>query len=176
MDIIKITCDFEGSIEFLRTFTTPDQPFFFYDAANRSETQEFEYKKGRLMYLSVDFLPCELAFDASNHFSHILKKWISNIAHSDASKPVEKQKLLPELQRAVITSNGELTRDFAYIDILRAGQTQSLRYTDSMTKELIGQETGGETGVVHSLQPANIMAEIKIKELKRKALDFDEDQ
>lgn len=73
----------------------------------------------------------------------------------------------------MITTNGELTPDFAYIDILRAGQTQSLRYTDSMMKELTGQETGGETGVVHSLQPANIMSEIKIKELKRKALDFD---
>lgn len=86
------------------------------------------------MYLSVDFLPCELAFDASNHFSKILKKWIPNIAHSDATKPLEKQKLLPELERAVITVNGELTKDYAYIDVLRANQTQSLRYTDSMMK------------------------------------------
>ena len=47
------------------------------------------------MYLAVDFLPCELAFDASNYFSSVLKKWIPNIVHSDPTKPVNKQGLLP---------------------------------------------------------------------------------
>ena len=45
-----------------------------------------------------------------------------------------------------------------------------------MMKELIGQDTGGESGVTHSLQPQNIMSDVKKKELKRKALDFEEDQ
>lgn len=40
------------------------------------------------MYLAVDFLPCELAYDASNHFSNILKKWIVNIVSSDPTKPI----------------------------------------------------------------------------------------
>lgn len=160
----------------MKNFTTPDRPFFFYDAQSNSESQEFEYKKGKLLYLAVDFLPCELAFDASNHFSKTLKKWIPNIVNSDPTKPVNKQGLLPELQRAVITCGGELTSDFKYIDILRAEQTMSLRYTDSMTKELIGQPTGGETGMTFSLQPSNVVADIKMKELKRKQLNFEEDQ
>lgn len=68
LGISDVTCDSEGSIECLKTFTSPDQPFFFYDPlapAKDKETFAFEYKKHRIMYLALDYLPCELAFDAS---------------------------------------------------------------------------------------------------------------
>jgi len=32
--------------------------------------------------MALDFLPCELAFDASTHFSSLLKDWVANIAET----------------------------------------------------------------------------------------------
>lgn len=31
LGISDVTCDLEGSVEFLKKFTTPDQPFYVYD-------------------------------------------------------------------------------------------------------------------------------------------------
>lgn len=70
--------------------------------------------------MAIDFLPCELAYDAAMHFSNLLKDWIPNIVKSDAKAPIEEQDLLPELKRAVITVNGKLTPNFEYIAKLRA--------------------------------------------------------
>jgi len=60
------------------------------------------YKDNRLLYLAVDFLPCELARDASKqkilfliqfytgiHFSSRLKEFLANVAFSDSTKPLE---------------------------------------------------------------------------------------
>ena len=38
---------------------------------------------------------------------------------SDASKHLDEQNLIPELKRAVVTSNGKLTPNFEYITQLR---------------------------------------------------------
>jgi alpha-aminoadipic semialdehyde synthase len=61
-----VSCDSDGSIECLKKFTSPDRPFFFYDPITEEETYFFDYKKNRVMYLALDYLPCELACDASN--------------------------------------------------------------------------------------------------------------
>ena len=50
-----------------------------------------------ILYHAVDFLPCELAFDASSHFGSHLEQFIANIAYSDVSKPLEEQGLCPEI-------------------------------------------------------------------------------
>lgn len=79
-----MTCDFEGSIEFLRHFTTPDAPFWVYEPTTEKVYHDIVYpSKGSILYDSLDFLPCELAFDSSMHFSSILKDWIANLALSD---------------------------------------------------------------------------------------------
>lgn len=56
--ICDVTCDAEGSIECLKKFTTPDRPFFFYDPVTEDESYFFEYRKNRIMYLALDYLPC----------------------------------------------------------------------------------------------------------------------
>jgi len=60
-----------------------------------------------------------LAYDASMHFSRLLKGWIPNLVQSDQNLPFEEQNLIPELKRAVITSNGKLTPKFEYITKMR---------------------------------------------------------
>ena len=60
----QITCDLEGSLECLREYTQPEKPVFFFDAAEQKETFDPIYKENKFLYLAIDFLPCELAFDA----------------------------------------------------------------------------------------------------------------
>ena len=69
--IADITADIDGSIEVLQEYTTPDKPFFVYNP----ESQDYDWdnlvskNKNDIFYCAIDFLPCELAKDASNHFS-----------------------------------------------------------------------------------------------------------
>lgn len=59
-----MTCDLEGSIECLQDYTVPEKPFFYYDTIEDTKTFDSNYKYGKILYHAVDFLPCELAFDA----------------------------------------------------------------------------------------------------------------
>jgi len=62
-----VTCDLDGSIECLQEYTHPDKPFFYYDSLQDSTTFESVYKEGKFPYLAIDFLPCELAYDACTY-------------------------------------------------------------------------------------------------------------
>lgn len=52
-------------------------------------------------------------------FSCLLKNWVTQIVKSDPNLPFEKQMLIPELKRAMITLNGKLTPNFEYIEKMR---------------------------------------------------------
>lgn len=86
-----------------------------------TEEKNFDnkYEKFKFPYLAVDFLPCELAFDAAMHFSKLLKGWIPDLVKSDQNLDIDEQGLIPELKRAVITSNRKLTPNYEYIEKLR---------------------------------------------------------
>lgn len=67
--ICDITCDYEGSIEFLRKFTDSEEPFFTYNPVDEKMVDGCEgTMDDGILYHAMDFLPCELAFDASSHF------------------------------------------------------------------------------------------------------------
>lgn len=59
-----MTCDLDGSIECLTEYTNPESPFFYYDSIEQTANFKPQYKYGKIIYLAIDFLPCELAFDA----------------------------------------------------------------------------------------------------------------
>ncbi len=42
------------------------------------------------------------------HFGNILKDWIADIARTDKNLPIEEQKLIPEIKKAVIACGGKL--------------------------------------------------------------------
>jgi len=67
-----------------------------------TKSDVIKYQKDHLLYLAIDFLPCELAFDASNHFSTNLKEWIPFLAESPFDESLNSSTLPPELQNAVI--------------------------------------------------------------------------
>ena len=51
----------------LEKFTTPEEPFFYYDVEKMENTFDGSYKEGKIQYLAIDFLPSELALDACKY-------------------------------------------------------------------------------------------------------------
>lgn len=92
--VCDVTCDLDGSIECLKEYTQPEVPFFYYDSAEEKDSSDPTYKEGKILYLAIDFLPCELAFDAAMHFSRLLKDWVPQIVKSDKNQSIEDQ-ILP---------------------------------------------------------------------------------
>lgn len=108
-----ISCDINGSLECTTKASDIDTPAFTYDV-EKAESTDGIYADG-ITVMSIDNLPCELSLDASQHFSGILKGYMENLVNMDLSKPFEESGLIPELARAVIVYNGELTPAYEYL-------------------------------------------------------------
>lgn len=128
-----ISCDPQGSLEFLAKTTSIDAPLFVYDPKSREiyesgTDKDYMYKPGILM-LAVDNLPTELPKEATTYFGDKLVPHIPAIAKSHTSIPyADMAKELPaEIYRAVITANGELAPPFKYIAELRKQTTAHLK-------------------------------------------------
>eukprot|EP01114_Cavostelium_apophysatum_P004449 TRINITY_DN1468_c0_g1_i1.p1 TRINITY_DN1468_c0_g1~~TRINITY_DN1468_c0_g1_i1.p1 ORF type:complete len:915 (+),score=233.25 TRINITY_DN1468_c0_g1_i1:173-2917(+) len=127
-----ISCDPQGSIEFLMKTTSIDQPLFVYDPITRevhdnSTDHDYIYKPG-VLFIAVDNFPTEFPKEATQWFGDHLLPFMEGIVRSDISKPYEQQTDLPqEIHRAVITSNGSLTPRFKYIFDLRRENEKSLK-------------------------------------------------
>lgn len=89
MGICDITCDLDGSIEFLRQYTVIDKPFFIYDPINDTESYDCNAPTENILYHAVDHMPTELAFDASTHFSNKLYPFLERMALSDMQKDLD---------------------------------------------------------------------------------------
>lgn len=121
-----ITCDVNGSVEFLTKSTHIEQPFFLYDVAAQ-QAQDSLDGDGVLM-MGVDILPSELPRDASAHFGRLLEPYVMPLATSDASVPFAAQTDLPlELHGACITAHGELTPNYVYIGKMRKERERSVQ-------------------------------------------------
>ena len=66
--------------------------------------------------MAVDNLPCELPKDSSRSFSEILWHFVPSIATTDYSVLFDQLTLPPEIKRAVILHNGQLTPQYTYIN------------------------------------------------------------
>jgi alanine dehydrogenase len=109
-----ISCDIEGAIECTLKCTESDEPVFVYDP---SEDRAIDGIEGRgPVVLAVDILPSELPRDASVYFSGVLMNYIPALAHADYSVPFEELDLPPEIKRAVIVYQGELTPNYRYLE------------------------------------------------------------
>jgi alpha-aminoadipic semialdehyde synthase len=65
--------------------------------------------------MAVGNLPCELARDASEAFSHVLATFVPALVAADFTVPFKQLDLPDELKRAVILYHGELTPDYDYL-------------------------------------------------------------
>lgn len=109
-----ISCDIEGSIEATVKVTSPDNPVFVYDPLTNRAFNGIVGKGPVIM--AIDNLPCEIPKDASVYFSNILKPFVPAIAQADFSTSFERCDLPPEIKKAVIVYQGELTPDYKYIE------------------------------------------------------------
>jgi alpha-aminoadipic semialdehyde synthase len=82
--VIDISCDVNGSIEFLSRTTTIEKPFFSYIADEDLVVDEI-IPRG-IMMMGVDILPSELPKDASIHFGDCLINLLSHLLLSCGSE------------------------------------------------------------------------------------------
>ena len=114
MVIGDITCDIEGSVEITLKATNPGNPYFVYNPVTHSITDGIEGEG--IVVMAVDILPTEVALDASVYFSHKLTPLIPKIVELDYSFPWSQFRPIPEISKAVIVYNGELTQDYKYLE------------------------------------------------------------
>jgi len=108
-----ISCDVEGAVECTVMCTEPGDPIYVYNPLSEEATDG--HKGPGVVIMAVDILPAELPREASTDFSHVLKPFIPAIAECDYSAPFEECDLPPEIKRAVIAYQGQLTPDYQYI-------------------------------------------------------------
>ncbi|KAF9971118.1 hypothetical protein BGZ73_005985 [Actinomortierella ambigua] len=101
LSIADISCDINGSFEFMSHATKIDDPFFYVDAVAGTEHKNTEAPGVQIM--SVDILPSELPLESSQHFSEALYPFVKELIRDNASHPV--------LAGATIAHGGQLTKD-----------------------------------------------------------------
>jgi len=109
-----ISIDINGAIEPTEKATNPDNPIFVYNPKTDSISDGINGEGIAIM--AVDNLPCELPKDSSRSFSEILWHFVPSIATTDYSVLFDQLTLPPEIKRAVILHNGQLTPQYTYIN------------------------------------------------------------
>jgi alpha-aminoadipic semialdehyde synthase len=109
-----ISCDIEGSVECTVRATEPDDPVFVY------EPRTGQFRDGVAgdgpIVLAIDHLPCELPVDSSIYFSRTLSPFIPALANADFKAPLVDSGLPPELTKATVLYQGELTERYRYLE------------------------------------------------------------
>jgi alpha-aminoadipic semialdehyde synthase len=112
--IADITCDTHGSIECNVKSTDSDMPAYRVDPA--AGTIADGHLGEGIVLLAVDNLPCELPRDSSSFFSNQLKPFVPGLLSADYHSSLDTSGLPSEVKRAVIVYNGQLTRDYDYLN------------------------------------------------------------
>lgn len=109
-----ISCDIEGAIELTVKSTSPDAPSFVWDPA--TDTAIEGVAGAGPVIMAVDNLPCELPRESSQAFGDALLPFMPALAASDFGVSFEANDLPPELKRAVIVYQGQLTPNYRYLE------------------------------------------------------------
>jgi alpha-aminoadipic semialdehyde synthase len=108
-----ISCDVNGSVECTVKPTDPGNPVYVYEPATGKAKDGFEGEGPVVM--AVEILPSEIPRESSVDFSRVLRQLLPHLAAADLSRRFAELDLPPELKRAVIVYQGELTPDYAYL-------------------------------------------------------------
>ncbi|KAK3877162.1 hypothetical protein Pcinc_018115 [Petrolisthes cinctipes] len=117
--ISDVTADPGGSIEFVKECTAIDTPFYLYDV----EQNKLKYGSMQgpgVLICSINNMPTQLPLEATEFFGSLLLPHIYDILQSDNNKSFEEHSFMHEVEKAVITSEGKLTKNFEFIADLRA--------------------------------------------------------
>ncbi|KAJ3085286.1 hypothetical protein HK102_000142 [Quaeritorhiza haematococci] len=106
LSIADISCDINGSLEFMDRATTIDDPFFMYDPMTGTSHQNMEGAGVQIM--SIDNLPTEMPLEASEYFSGALYPFLVQAVKGNFEHPV--------LSRATITGlDGRLLKKHEHL-------------------------------------------------------------
>ena len=109
-----VSCDIEGAIEATVKCTEPADPVYVYGPG---EDRGISGVEGHgPVILAVDILPSELPREASAYFGGVLMDYVPTLARTDFSAPFAALDLPPEIKRAVIVHQGQLTPQYRYLD------------------------------------------------------------
>ena len=115
LDVIcDITCDIDGAVEFTVKSTPSDNPAYIYNPEDDSIIDG--YAGNGILDIAVDNLPTELPRNSSIEFSDALNHFVPGIVNADKTKSFEEAGFPPEIVRAVIVYNGELTPKYKYLE------------------------------------------------------------
>ncbi|KAI9193475.1 Saccharopine dehydrogenase-domain-containing protein [Polychytrium aggregatum] len=96
--IADISCDINGSLEFMSHASTIDHPFFMYDPIEKKSHHEVE--GDGMIIMSIDNLPTEMPLEASAYFSDSLLPFVKELILGNVDHAV--------LNRATIARDGSL--------------------------------------------------------------------
>ncbi|TMS38063.1 hypothetical protein L596_004871 [Steinernema carpocapsae] len=120
--LCDISADPGGSVEFMTECTTIDKPFTIYDADFNKCSDSFDTPSGCLV-CSIDNMPAQMPIEATEQFGHLLYPYVMDMLNCSTDQPFSRLQCRDEVKRAVITTDGQLTPDYEYIDQLRREQT-----------------------------------------------------
>jgi alpha-aminoadipic semialdehyde synthase len=103
--VADISCDLNGSLEFTDHATTIEKPFYIRNPNDGSNS--FSLQDPGFLVMSIDNLPAELPYEASNHFSTSLYPFISELMAGKNDNPV--------IRKSLITENGILTPEHKHL-------------------------------------------------------------
>ncbi|KAJ8386989.1 hypothetical protein AAFF_G00161660 [Aldrovandia affinis] len=146
--ICDISADLGGSIEFMTECTTIDKPFCMYDADQHIDHGSVE-GPGILM-CSIENLSAQLPIEATEYFGDRLSPYIWEMGPAPLRRhqTVGAGGIFPQVRDAVITSNGQLTPKFEYIQKLRERRERALTLKRSSGKRVLLLGSGYVSGPV----------------------------
>ena len=109
-----ISCDIGGAVECTTYATNPGAPVYTY-IAETGESKEGLEGHGPVL-MTVDNLPCELPRESSTSFGEALMPFVAAIAKAGYWAELEELALPTEIKKAVIVYNGELTKEYKYLE------------------------------------------------------------
>jgi alpha-aminoadipic semialdehyde synthase len=98
MLVCDISCDVNGSIEFLDRTTNVDSPYFQYDPILKKEVSESISNNG-VTVMGVDILPTELPRESSIHFGDSLLPVLEKYMDSKGGEASSEQSELVSFNR-----------------------------------------------------------------------------
>ena len=106
VSIADISCDINGSLEFMDRASTIDRPFFYYDA--KAESYHYDPVGPGIQIMSIDNLPTQLPREASEHFGKSLFPFARHLVSRTPNATIERAKIA---DRGVLAKgHGHLTK------------------------------------------------------------------
>jgi saccharopine dehydrogenase (NAD+, L-lysine forming) len=119
-----ISCGPNGSAQCTVRATDPGNLVYVYDPLQQTAVDGVAGDGPVVM--AVDILPTEIAREASDLLSGVLKDFLPALASADFSVPFEDLALPDALRRATIVHRGQLTPDYRYLEPHAAGIGSSI--------------------------------------------------